>query len=57
MVQQISLDNDFGIALWHIVLEFAINKNSVRRDGDRRGFFQPYVTINSRAFVKPAFEF
>src|SRR5208283_3697080 len=40
-----------------VVLELAVNKNSIRRNGDRRGFYQPDMAVNSRALVKPAFKF
>ena len=48
------------ISAWprrHVVLEFRADKNPVRRDGHRRGLVQPDVTVDARAFVKPALGF
>ena len=47
---------NFRVPLRHIILELAVNKHPVRRDGHRRGLVQPDVTVNPRALVKPALE-
>src|ERR1700678_2435276 len=57
MVEDVSLGKNFHRTIRSIMLEYTSNKNAIRRDGDRRGFFQPDVAVNSGAFVKPAFEF
>ena len=46
----------FGGITRHIVIKLAVNKNPVRRDGQRRGFLQPDMAVNARALVKPALE-
>jgi len=39
------------------MLELRTDKNPVRRHGHRRGLIQPNMTVNPRAFVKPALAF
>ena len=57
LVQNGCLNMNFRVTFRHVVVELAVNEDPVRRDGDRRGFHQPDVAVNSRALVKPAFRF
>ena len=47
---------NFSRTSWHIIFKLAVNENSIRRDGQRPSLHEPDVTVNTRAFVEPAFE-
>src|SRR6202034_1271582 len=57
MVEDVSLGKNFHRTIGNIMLKYASNQNAIRCDGDRGGFFQPDMAVNSSTFVKPAFEF
>ena len=55
-IGHLGLDVDFDFVTGHIVLKIAVDKNSLRRDGNRRGFVEPDMAVNARPFIKPTFQ-